>query len=82
MSEFIFLLFFCQAFCSCFEVPDVVSAVHLCLCAEQMTSMEKPADVTDAILEKLEKWWLRLVAGGEHALQGCTPEVYDLLVAR
>lgn len=70
-----------QEFLTCFRASSVTDAVSLCLCSDLMTSREQPADVTDAILQRLQKWWNRLVTS--QGIEGKnTPEIYDYLLAR
>lgn len=74
-------------FCRCFKVDDLTDAVMLCLCSQQMTSLNRPADVTASILKELEGWWQRLVVSGGYEGEVINdPEliadVYELIVAR
>ncbi|PVD31922.1 hypothetical protein C0Q70_07348 [Pomacea canaliculata] len=65
---------------TCFGASSVTDAVSLCLCSDLMTSREQPADVTDAILQRMQKWWNRLVTSQGIGGEG-TPEIYDYLLA-
>ncbi|KAL8560829.1 hypothetical protein ACOMHN_032941 [Nucella lapillus] len=67
--------------CACFSQPSLDDAINLCLCSEQMTSLQRPADVTPHILQQLTGWWRPLLASGG-TTPGCSPEIYELLVAR
>ncbi|KAK7489381.1 hypothetical protein BaRGS_00019325, partial [Batillaria attramentaria] len=67
-----------EKFIKCLDAEDVTSAIACCLCSDQMTTREDPSNVTDAILKSLRTWWRHLTASPE----SCTPEIYDLLLAR
>ncbi|XP_076457023.1 uncharacterized protein LOC143291184 [Babylonia areolata] len=70
-----------EDFCKCLGQSSIQSAISVCLGSQHMTSLHKPADVTPHILQELTDWWHRLLASGE-TTPGCTPQVYELLVAR
>lgn len=86
------MLFFSpKEFCNCFDAPDIDSALDFCLFADQMTSHEKPADVTDDMLMELEKWWHHVASRAGYTSHTCADlgaeeeeeeGVYELLVAR
>ena len=73
--------------CQRFGETDIAGVMSQCLCSDQMTSLQQPADVTADVMGHVQRWWRTVSSKGGYnvTLHGQTeviPQVYELIVAR